>query len=73
MCDSKGVVRKDNAGNNIYKQEFATSLNISTLSEAMIGADVFTGVSAGNVVSKDMIKSMAVNPIVFAMEIRILK
>ncbi len=67
LCDSKGVVRKDNVGNNIYKQEFATSMNINTLAEAMIGADVFTGVSAGNVVSKDMIKSMAANPIVFAM------
>lgn len=67
LCDSKGVVRNDNAGNNIYKQEFATSLDIKTLKEAIAGADVFTGVSAGNVVSKEMIKSMAANPIVFAM------
>jgi len=67
LCDSKGVVRHDNVGNNIYKQEFATTLNLKTLKEAINGADVFTGVSAGNVVSKDMIRSMAPNPIVFAM------
>jgi len=67
LCDSKGVVNKNNVGNNIYKQEFATSQNVYTLSEAINGADVFTGVSAGNVVSKEMIKSMAASPIVFAM------
>lgn len=67
LCDSKGVVRNDNAGNNIYKKEFATNKNIKTLSEAFVGADVFAGVSVGDVVSQDMIKSMAPNPIVFAM------
>lgn len=67
LCDSKGVVRKDNKDNNIYKQEFATDKDIHTLAEAMQGADVFAGVSVGNVVSKDMVKSMAAHPIVFAM------
>lgn len=67
LCDSKGVVRTDNAGNNIYKQEFATNRNLETLAEAMKDADVFAGVSVGNVVTKDMVKSMAAQPIVFAM------
>lgn len=67
LCDSKGVVRKDNAGNNIYKQEFATGRDIYNLADAMKNADVFAGVSVGNVVSKEMVKSMAPNPIVFAM------
>ncbi|NLB86875.1 MAG: malate dehydrogenase [Bacteroidales bacterium] len=67
LCDSKGVVRQDNFGDNIYKKEFATNRNINTLAEAMNGADVFAGVSVGNVVSKEMIKSMSENPIVFAM------
>ncbi len=67
LCDSKGVVRKDNAGNNIYKQEFATSRDLQSLSDALKNADVFAGVSVGNVVSPDMVKSMAPNPVVFAM------
>lgn len=67
LCDSKGVVRLDNVQNNIYKKEFATDRNIHTLEQAMINADVFAGVSVGNVVSQEMIKSMADNPIVFAM------
>ncbi len=67
LCDSKGVVRKDNAGNNIYKQEFATTREIQSLTDAMKDADVFAGVSVGNVVSPEMVKSMAKNPIVFAM------
>jgi malate dehydrogenase (oxaloacetate-decarboxylating)(NADP+) len=67
LCDSKGVVRTDNAGNNIYKQEFATTRNLTTLAEAMKDADVFAGVSVGDVVTKDMVKSMSAYPIVFAM------
>lgn len=67
LCDSKGVVRIDNAGNNIYKQEFATNRNLTTLADAMKDADVFAGVSVGNVVTKNMVKSMAAQPIVFAM------
>lgn len=67
LCDLKGVVRHDNVGNNIYQKEFVTDRNISTLSEAMVGADVFIGVSVANVVSKEMLKQMAENPIVFAL------
>lgn len=66
MCDSKGVIHKDRAGLNKYKQQFATSKEIHTL-DAMRNADVFLGLSVGNVVSKDMIRLMADNPIVFAM------
>ncbi|MDH3321994.1 MAG: NADP-dependent malic enzyme [Flavobacteriaceae bacterium] len=67
MCDSKGVIRKDQAGLTIQKAEFATDIDIHTLEEAMQGADVFIGLSKGNVVSAEMVKSMAKNPIVFAM------
>ncbi|MDL2262679.1 hypothetical protein LJC11_04150 [Bacteroidales bacterium OttesenSCG-928-I21] len=67
LCDSKGVVKCNNSNNNIYKQRFATDRDINTLADAMKGADVFAGVSVGNVVSKEMLQSMAINPIVFAM------
>jgi len=67
LCDSKGVVRKDNPTNNIYKQEFATTRELHTLTDAMKDADVFAGVSVADAVTKDMVKSMAANPIVFAM------
>jgi malate dehydrogenase (oxaloacetate-decarboxylating)(NADP+) len=66
LCDSQGVIRI-NATNNIYHQEFATERNIQTLAEALVNADVLVGVSVGNVVTKDMVKSMAKTPIVFAM------
>ncbi len=67
LCDSKGVVRKDYVNNNLFKQEFATDLNINTLSEAVKDADVFVGVSVADVFSPEMLKSMNKNPIVFAM------
>lgn len=67
LCDSKGVVRKDNAGDNIFKQEFATNLNIYNLSEAVKDADVFVGLSVANVFTPEMLKSMNEKPIVFAM------
>lgn len=67
MCDSKGVLRKDRTDLNKYKAEFASDRDIYTLEEAMKGADIFFGLSKGNVVSKDMIRSMAPNCIVFAM------
>ena len=66
ICNSKGVIRKDNYKND-YHEEFATTRDIYTLSDAMVNADVFVGLSIGNVVSKEMVKSMAENPIVFAM------
>ncbi|MDJ0645479.1 MAG: NADP-dependent malic enzyme [Flavobacteriaceae bacterium] len=67
MLDSKGVIRKDRDKLTPAKAEFATSKNIHTLEEAMKNSDVFIGLSQGNIVSAEMIKSMAKNPIVFAM------
>ncbi|MDP1623418.1 MAG: NADP-dependent malic enzyme [Bacteroidales bacterium] len=67
MLDTKGVLRKDRKDLNKYKQIFATDRDIHTLEEAMAGADVFLGLSSKNVVSKDMVRSMADNPVVFAM------
>ena len=67
MCDSKGVIRKDRDNLTSQKAEFATSQNINTLEEAMHNADVFIGLSMGNVVTPEMLLSMAKNPIVFAM------
>ena len=67
MTDSKGVIRKDRDSLTSQKAEFATTKNLNTLEEAMVDADVFIGLSQGNIVSPEMIKSMAKNPIVFAM------
>jgi len=67
MCDSKGVIRKDRPHLNSQKVEFASSEDINTLGEAMHNADVFIGLSTGNVVTPAMLLSMAKNPIVFAM------
>lgn len=67
MFDSKGVLREDREDLNKYKREFTTKENIQTLEEAIKDADVFVGLSKGNVVSQQMIKSMASKPIVFAM------
>ncbi|HET6243216.1 MAG: NADP-dependent malic enzyme [Bacteroidetes bacterium] len=67
MCDSKGVIRKDIADLDVQKKYFATSRNIYTLEESMKNADVFLGLSKGNVVSVAMVKSMAKKPIVFAL------
>jgi len=67
MLDSKGVIRSDRNGLSEQKREFATDRRIDTLEEAMEGADVFIGLSIANIVSPDMLRSMAENPIVFAM------
>ena len=67
MCDSKGVIRKNRENLTPEKAEFATDKNINTLDEAMHNADVFIGLSMGNVVSPEMLLSMANDPIVFAM------
>jgi len=68
LCDSRGVVYKDRAkGMNPYKEQFASLTDCRTLAEAMRGADVFVGVSVKNIVTKDMVVSMAENPIVFAL------
>jgi malate dehydrogenase (oxaloacetate-decarboxylating)(NADP+) len=67
MCDSKGVLNLDREDLNKYKLQFAKKTKLKTLADAMTGADVFVGLSVADVVSKEMIKSMAKNPIVFAM------
>jgi len=67
MLDSKGVIRKNREGLTIEKSEFATNRRINTLEEAMNKSDVFIGLSMGNIVSAEMLQSMAKNPIVFAL------
>jgi|TARA_R110002050_G_scaffold86307_7_gene183557 malate dehydrogenase (oxaloacetate-decarboxylating)(NADP+) len=67
MCDIDGVIRKDRDGLTDIHGMFATDRDIYTITEAMEGADVFLGLSAGNIISQDQIKSMAANPIVFAL------
>ncbi len=68
MLDSKGVIYDNRPNLTPEKVEFATSRrDISTLAEAMVGADVFLGLSKGNILTKDMVRSMAVDPIVFAL------
>ncbi|TBW30157.1 NADP-dependent malic enzyme [Gramella sp. KN1008] len=67
MLDSKGVIRKDRDNLSEEKAEFATARKIDTLEEAMKNADVFVGLSIANIVSPEMLKTMAKKPIVFAM------
>lgn len=67
MCDSKGVLNARRTGLNSQKLEFATTRDINTLAEAMVGADVFLGLSVKDVVTTEMVQSMAKNPIVFAL------
>jgi len=66
MCDSKGVIYKGRKNVDQFKSAFAIDTKLRTLEEAMKNADVFLGLSAKDVVSKDMVKSMAKNPIIFA-------
>ena len=68
MLDSKGVISKTRTDLNEQKKFFATDrTDIHTLEEAIKGADVFLGLSKGNVLSQDMVRSMASHPIVFAL------
>ncbi|MDE6578352.1 MAG: NADP-dependent malic enzyme, partial [Muribaculaceae bacterium] len=67
MCDSKGVIRSDRENLNSQKKEFATDRDIHTLAEALVDADVFLGLSVADVVTPEMLKSMAPKPIVFAL------
>jgi malate dehydrogenase (oxaloacetate-decarboxylating)(NADP+) len=67
LVDSKGVIHTGRSDLNVYKQEFARDTPLRTLTDAMNGADVFIGVSSSNLVSQEMIKSMAPRPVVFAM------
>ncbi len=67
MFDSKGCLTKSRKDLNKYKMEFASDEECGSLADGMKGADVFVGLSIGGIVSKEMVKSMAPNPIVFAM------
>ncbi|PLX24741.1 MAG: NADP-dependent malic enzyme [Ignavibacteria bacterium] len=68
MCDSTGVIFKGRTDRmNEFKEKMANDTEARTLAEALVGADVFIGLSKGNVVDKDMVKAMADRPIIFAM------
>jgi len=68
LCDTKGVVYKGRAeGMNRYKERLAQDTKLRTLAEAMVGTDMFLGLSVGGVVTQDMVRSMAPRPIVIAM------
>lgn len=67
MLDSRGVIYKGRASLTPEKAEFASDTEARTLAEAMVGADVFMGLSVADCVSAEMLRSMAKDPIVFAM------
>jgi malate dehydrogenase (oxaloacetate-decarboxylating)(NADP+) len=68
LCDTKGVVYKGRKGGmNPYKERFALDTQLRTLQEALVGADVFVGLSGPNTVTPDMIQVMGKDPVVFAM------
>ncbi len=67
LCDSKGVIHKERKDLTKEKQLFANNTKCRTLEEAVKGADVFVGLSVAGVLSKDMVKSMKKDPIVFAL------
>ena len=67
LCDSRGVVAAHREDLNPLKREFATTRRIASLAEALHGADVFLGVSKANVLTPEMLRSMAPNPIVMAL------
>ena len=59
MCDSKGLISSDRQDLNKYKIEFAQNSSLKTLEDVLVGADVFLGLSKGNVLSQEMVQSMA--------------
>jgi len=67
MLDSKGVISHKRSDLDEMKKEFVVKTDLTTLEEAIRGSDVFIGLSKGGVLSKEMVKSMAARPIVFAM------
>jgi malate dehydrogenase (oxaloacetate-decarboxylating)(NADP+) len=68
MCDSRGTIYRGRTESmNPYKERFASDTEHRTLTEALVGADLFLGVSAAGVLSQEMIKTMAAKPIIFAM------
>ncbi|GHM99493.1 NADP-dependent malic enzyme [Cytophagales bacterium WSM2-2] len=67
MCDSKGVITKDRPGLDKSKLEFATTRKVTTLKEAIKGADAFVGLSVADILTPEDIQAMAKDPIVFAL------
>ncbi|EMA33166.1 NADP-dependent malic enzyme [Haloarcula japonica] len=70
MCDSSGIITEERATHedlNRFKQEFARDIPEGDLADAMDGADVFVGLSVGGIVDQEMVRSMASDPIIFAM------
>ena len=70
MCDSSGIITEERAAAgdvNDYKAQFASEVDGGDLASAMEGADVFVGLSIGDIVSEEMVRSMAEDPIIFAM------
>ena len=67
MLDSRGVIYQGRENVNQYKAEFAIETELRTLSEALVGADVFCGLSVAGAMTQEMVASMADNPIIFAM------
>lgn len=67
MCDIDGVIRTDRKELHSSHLEFATDRDLHTLADAMHGADVFVGLSAGNILSADVLATMGSDPIVFAL------
>ncbi len=67
MCDSRGVINEERASLSEIKKEFVTDRKVNTLEEALKGADLFLGLSVADILTEEMIKSMADDPIVFAL------
>jgi malate dehydrogenase (oxaloacetate-decarboxylating)(NADP+) len=67
MLDSRGVLHTEREGLNKYKKQFVRDTDKRTLADAMVGADVFYGLSVADVLTQDMVKTMAKDPIIFAM------
>ena len=67
MCDSKGPLTVSRTDLNAMKRTFATDRDVHTLAEALVGADVFLGLSVRNILTKEMIRTMADRPVVFAL------
>ncbi len=67
MLDSKGVIYKGREGLSKEKAEFAADTEARTLADALVGADMFLGLSSGGIMNEEMVRSMAANPIIFAL------
>lgn len=67
MCDSKGVIHSKREDLTAEKKEFAIETEARTLSDALSDADMFLGLSKAKLLTQDMVKSMAINPIIFAL------